>query len=111
MNTTPVFKGPTYARVYIADSLGRFDPQVFDQFARRKAAAAYWWMLKRKGIVAFLPDENRAPRSNQDVTMPEPAELRAAIDQCEREYDEEGGDEGHEWARMFDAWACSRGRA
>lgn len=108
MNTTPVCDGskpaPVFARVYLADSLGRCDYQVFEQFRTRKAACAYWWMLARKGQIAYLPDEIGFGRTNAGLARErEPGSLIAWIDQCEREYDAEGAgfDEGAEYARLM----------
>lgn len=109
MNTTPVYDNskpaPWFGRVHYADGMGRCMYQAFDQFRTRRAACAYWWMLARKGVVAFLPDENRVGQTNANLKREqEPADLKAAIDQCEREYDKEGEgfDEGVDFHR-----ACS----
>jgi len=115
MNTTPVYDGskpaPWFARVHFPDALGRCMPKAFDQFRTRKAAAAYWWALARRGVVAFLPDENQHGRTNAGLARhQEPAELRAWIDQAEREHIDGDADhcEGAEFARVCSIFQAAR---
>jgi len=115
MNTTPVYDtskpAPWFARVHFADGMGRCMDSAFDQFRTRRAACAYWWMLARQNVVAFLPDENHFGRTNAALTRDqEPADLKAAIDQCEREYNEEGAGfcEGVDFARACSIFHAAR---
>lgn len=115
MNTTPVYDSskpaPWFARVYMADSLGRKMDQAFEQFRSRKAACAYWWAMARQGQTVFLPDENNFGRTNAGLLRTnEPADLAAWIDQAEREYVEEGEgfNEGHDFYRACSIFHAAR---
>lgn len=120
MNTTPVVDkskpAPPQGRVFIADSLGRLTPAVYEQFRTHRAATAYWWAMARQNVVAFLadprlPDELGLARSNAGLTRElEPPDLVVWIDQAEREYREEGAgfDEGLDLARANSIFNAAR---
>ena len=112
MRTLPIDTNKIHnsRKVFFADSLGRIMWDAWDGFESARAARVYWWMLARQNVRAFLDCGLDGQESNEVCkSRQEPQELKRWIDQAEREFLDEGGDEGAEWGRMFTAWACNRG--
>jgi hypothetical protein len=102
INTTRIFDNnnvPMFSRVYYSDVLGR-PIEAWEGFKSRTAATVFWWMLARKQVKAWLPCGLDGWLPNNGT---EPAEMKARIDACEKQYDSEGQtcSEGAEWARML----------